>query len=96
MQAAARPLEDGHGYVIEWAVSFDPCLEIEPGRFYSVSQGDRAFGLNIAVGDLDEPEKGRGNFGNFHHEEWWAGAKNVRTELRHFGTLWIRTKPNAR
>jgi SSS family solute:Na+ symporter len=96
MQAAARPLAGGHGYIIEWAVSFDPCLEIEPGRFYSAALGDRAFGLNIAVGDLDEPERGRGNFGNFHHEEWWAGARDVRTQLRYFGTLWIRTKPNAR
>lgn len=96
MQAAAWPLEGGHGYVIEWAVSFDPCLEVEPGRYYAPAMGDRAFGLNIAVGDLDEPEKGRGNFGNFHHEEWWAGAKNVRTQLRHFGTLWIRTKTSAR
>lgn len=95
MEAAARPLEGGHGYVVEWAVSFDPCLEIEPWRHYSPALGDRAFGLNIAVGDLDEPEKGRGNFGNFHHEEWWAGEKNVRTQLRYFGTLWIRTKPSA-
>jgi SSS family solute:Na+ symporter len=96
MDAAARPLKSGRGYVIEWAVSFNPCLEIAPGRFYSTELGDRAFGLNIAVGDLDEPEKGRGNFGNFHHEDWWAGRKDVRTELREFGTLWIRTKPSAR
>ncbi len=93
MKAAARPLEGGKGYVIEWAARFDPCLEFEPGRFYSVSTGDRALGLNIAVGDLDEPERGAGNFGNFHHEEWFAGAKNVRTQLRHWGTLWIRTRP---
>ncbi|MBI4890680.1 MAG: hypothetical protein HY821_08645 [Acidobacteria bacterium] len=96
MQAAAKPLPDGHGYVIEWAVSFDPCLEIEPGRFYSPTLGDRAFGLNIAVGDLDRPETGRGNFGNFHHEEWWAGAKGVRTQLRYWGTLWIRSNPPSR
>jgi SSS family solute:Na+ symporter len=95
MEAAARPLEGGRGYVIEWAVSFDPCLEIEPGKYYDVSLGDRAVGLNIAVGDLDEPAKGKGNFGNFHHEDWWAGAKGVRTQLKEFGTLWIRTKPNA-
>lgn len=93
MKAAARPLEGGKGYVIEWSTRFNPCLEIEPGRFYQASMGDRAFGLNIAVGDLDEPERGAGNFGNFHHEEWFAGAKNVRTQLRHWGTLWIRTRP---
>jgi SSS family solute:Na+ symporter len=52
--------------------------------------GDRAMGLNIALGDLDRKETGAGNFGNFHHEDWWAGAKDVRTQLRQWGTLWIR------
>jgi SSS family solute:Na+ symporter len=78
------------GYIMEWAVRFNPCLEVEPGRFYSTALGDRAMGLNIALGDLDEEKKGAGNFGNFHHEDWFAGAKNVRTQLRHWGTLWIR------
>jgi SSS family solute:Na+ symporter len=95
---AARPKRGGRGYVIEWAVSFNPCLEVEPGTFYSTTMGDRAMGLNIALGDLDEKEKGKGNFGNFHHEDWWAGAKDVRTQLRHWGTLWMRTgqKPRSR
>jgi solute:Na+ symporter, SSS family len=91
MEAAAVPKPGGKGYIIEWAVNFDPCLEVEPGRFYSTTMGDRAMGLNIALGDLDEPEKGAGNFGNFHHEDWFAGAKNIRTQLRQWGTLWIRT-----
>ena len=73
-------------------MSFDPCLEVEPGKFYSTALGDRAVGLNIALGDLDEKEKGKGNFGNFHHEDWWAGAKDRRTNLREFGILWIRTQ----
>ena len=79
----------GGVYVIEWAVDFNPCVEIEPGRFYTPKMGDKPVGLNIALGDLDEKERGKGNFGNFHHEDWWAGAKNIRTQLRHFGTLWI-------
>ena len=53
------------------------------------AMGNRAMGLNIALGDLDEKDRGAGNFGNFHHEDWFAGAKDVRTQLRHFGTLWI-------
>lgn len=92
-EAVAKRKAAGHGYVIEWAVSFDPCLETGPGRFYSASMGDRAMGLNIALGDLDEKARGEGNFGNFHHEDWFAGAKDVRTQLRQWGTLWIRTKP---
>jgi len=94
MEAVAKPLPGGHGYVIEWAVSFDPCLEISPGRFYAPEMGERALGLNIAVGDLDEPEKGVGNFGNFHHEDWFAGVKDLRTQLRYWGKLWI--KPERR
>ena len=55
------------------------------------------FTLVFAVHSFSaEPEKGKGNFGNFHHEDWWAGTKGLRTQLREFGTLWIRTKPDAR
>lgn len=94
-ECAAKVRPGGKGYIIEWAVNFDPCLEVEPGRFYSPEMGDRPMGLNIALGDLDEKERGEGNFGNFHHEDWWAGAKNVRTQLRHWGTLWIRSQPRT-
>jgi SSS family solute:Na+ symporter len=89
-EAVAKPKPGGHGYIIEWAVSFDPCLEVAPGVFYSTSMGDRRMGLNIALGDLDERDRGAGNFGHFHHEDWFAGHKNTRTHLREFGTLWIR------
>jgi SSS family solute:Na+ symporter len=92
-ECAVKPKPGGKGYILEWAVSFDPCLEVAPGQFYTPRLGDRAMGLNIALGDLDKQETGAGNFGNFHHEDWFAGAKNVRTQLRHWGTLWIRTKP---
>ena len=92
MEAVARPKPGGHGYIIEWAVNFNPCLEVEPGKFYSTSMGDKPMGLNIALGDLDEESRGSGNFGNFHHEDWFAGAKDVRTQLKHWGTLWMMSK----
>lgn len=79
------------GYVLEWRIAFDPCLEVEPGVFYSPSMGDKPMGLNIALGDLDEKAAGTGNFGNFHHEDWWAGVKDKRTQLQHWGTLWMRS-----
>lgn len=91
-EAVARAKPGGHGYVIEWAISFNPCLEVEPGKFYRASMGDRQVGLNIALGDLDEKEAGAGNFGNFHHEDWFAGGPKTRTNLRDFGTLWLRAK----
>lgn len=69
MEAVAVPKPRSKGYVIEWAVQFNPCLEVEPGKFYNPEMGDRPMGLNIALGDLDQKEKGAGNFGNFHHED---------------------------
>jgi len=93
MDAVARVKPGGHGYVIEWAVSFDPCLEVKPGVFYSPSLGPVKMGLNIALGDLDEKERGEGNFGNFHHEDWFAGEPNLRTLLRQWGTLWMMPGP---
>jgi SSS family solute:Na+ symporter len=89
MEAVAKPKVSGKGYVIEWAVNFDPCLEVEPGSFYNTALGNRPMGLNIALGDLDEKERGAGNFGNFHHEDWFAGQKDLRTQLRQWGTLWM-------
>ena len=53
--------------MLEWRIAFDPCLEVQSGVFYSTALGDKPMGLNIALGDLDEKEKGAGNFGNFHH-----------------------------
>lgn len=98
-ECAVKTNPSGKGYSMEWAVSFDPCLEITPGRFYTPKMGKRAMGLNIAVGDLDEPEKGDGNFGHFHHEDWFAGRKDTRSQLNEWGTLWIipqRRKPARR
>ena len=89
MEAVARPKPGGGGYVIEWAVNFDPCLEVAPGVFYSTAMGDVKMGLNIAVGDLDEKERGEGNFGNFHHEDWFAGRPRTRTLRREWGSLWM-------
>lgn len=93
MECAAKPKPGGKGYVIEWAVNFDPCLEVSPGVVYDVKMGDRAMGLNIALGDIDQEERGQGNFANFHHEDWFAGTPKGRTRLKEWGTLWIRTAP---
>jgi SSS family solute:Na+ symporter len=87
-----RRQTQGWSYIIEWAVNFNPCLEVEPGVFYSTSMGDRPMGLNILVGDLDELEKGTDNPYGFHHENSFAGSRNTRTQLHDFGTLWMRTK----
>lgn len=87
MKGAAKPLPGGKGYAIEWMIRPDPCLELKPGVFWSPSLGETRVGLNLAVGDLDRKEQGKGNFGSFHHEEWWSGGPRTRTQLNNFGTL---------
>lgn len=93
MDAVAKPKAGEKGYVIEWAISYAPCLEVEPGKFYSLELGDVKMGLNIALGDLDEKERGEGNFGNFHHEDWFAGERDKRTLKRQWGSLWMMAGP---
>lgn len=92
-ECAARPKPGGKGYIIEWAIRFNPCVEIEPGVFYSPAKGDRAVGLNILIGDLDADEFQSANPFGFHHENSWSGSKNTRTHLREFGTLWLHAGP---
>ena len=87
MEAMTKVLPEGKGYIIEWAIRFDPCLEVSPGRFFTPGTSEVKMGLNLAVGDLDEKAKGKGNFGNFHHEDWFAGEKNKRTNVKQWGTL---------
>lgn len=93
MVAATSVKPNKKGYYIEWSIAMDPCVEVEPGKFWSPAMGDRPVGINIALGDLDRPEDGEGNFGNFHHEDWFAGGPKTRTQLKDFGTLWLRAKP---
>jgi hypothetical protein len=95
-QAVARRKPSGKGYIIEWAVRFNPCLELGPGKFYSSALGDRDMGLNIALGDIDTPEKGNGNFAHFHHEQWFSGDPKLRTELREWGTLRMHASRRVR
>ena len=85
MKAAIRILNKG--YVIEWQIKSNPCLEVTPGVFWKPELGVVKMGLNIAVQDIDRMETGEGNFGNFNHEDWWAGQKDKRTWLKQWGTL---------
>lgn len=95
MIAATSVNPNRKGYVIEWSIAFDPCVEVEPGKFWSPAAGDREVGLNIALGDLDTPEAGVGNFGNFHHEDWFSGGRTTRTQLNNFGTLRLHARPKG-
>ncbi|AGH44457.1 hypothetical protein C427_2348 [Paraglaciecola psychrophila 170] len=79
--------EQGSGYTMEWRIRPEACLEISPGVFWSPGIAVTKMGLNIAVTDLDFPEDGKGNWANFHHENWWSGEKDKRTWLKQWGTM---------
>ena len=94
MKAVAKPMVGPQkGYVIEWMIRPNPCLEVSSGVFWHPQLGETRLGLNLAVGDLDEKERGKGNFGCFHHEDWWSGEPKTRTQLNNFGSLILMPGP---
>lgn len=89
MQAALEVKPQGKGYVVEWKIQANPCLEVKPGVFWSPDHGTARMGFNMAVQDLDEKARGKGNFAHMHHEDWWAGWRQRPYQLQHFGTLFL-------
>ncbi|MBM3863021.1 MAG: hypothetical protein FJ385_03570 [Verrucomicrobia bacterium] len=87
MRAAARVRPEGKGYTMEWSLRFDPCLETSPGVCFKPGERETRMGFNIAICDTDTEEAGKGNFGSIHHEDWFAGERDRRTELRQWGVL---------
>jgi SSS family solute:Na+ symporter len=87
---------DHKGYVVEWKIRFNPCIEIEPGVYWTAEWGMKKIGFNISIGDLDEKERGAGNFGNFNHEHWWAGKKEKKTAYKLWGTLALFPGPKPK
>lgn len=95
-KAAVSVAPDGKGYTIEWMIRANPCLEVEPGKFWSPDMGPVKMGLNIALGDLDTREAGGDNPFRFRHEQWWSGEKDRRAWLKQYGTLILDPRPKPR
>lgn len=92
MQAVVRLKENdkSRGYVIEWRINPNPCLQIDTSTFVDLSKETRV-GINFEVQDLDEKERGQGNWSNFHHIDYWAKVGSYsKTALKSFGTLIIK------
>ena len=90
MEAVVRQKDkatEGSGYVIEWRVNADPCLEVRLGEYWNPAMGEVPMGLNITVADLDEKGAGAPHTPDFHHEDWWAGERGDRIRLWQFGTM---------
>jgi hypothetical protein len=95
MDAVVKIKKGGKGYVIEWMIKANPCLEVRDGVFWTPEMGTVRMGLNIATQDLDEREKGEGNWGNFAHEDWWAGNPKNRTWPKAWGSMYLHPETGA-
>jgi SSS family solute:Na+ symporter len=87
-KCAAKKKPEGKGYILEWAIRFDPCLEVAAGQFYSPDIGKSEMRVKIVLGDMDRKEDGSGNPYNFRHEQWYAPA-GVPGERRAWGYLQV-------
>lgn len=82
--------DEGRGYIIEWRINPNPCMKVDDTTFVDLSKETKV-GLNIELQDLDEKEKGEGNWGNMHHIDYWSKVEsNRKTDLKSFGTLIIK------
>jgi SSS family solute:Na+ symporter len=91
MKAVVRlkPESEVHGYIVEWEIAANPCLEVSKGVFWKPENGIASMGLNIEIQDVDEEEKGVGNFDNMHHVDVWTSRNGEKSELRNWGTMVI-------
>lgn len=58
-------------YMVEVRIRLNGGIEIEEGVFWATDKPDTVVGFNLAVGDVDGPDKSPD--GRLHHETWWAG-----------------------
>ncbi len=90
MKAVTKVKPDKSGYIVEWMISPE-CLQVDKDEeiFWSPEMGTVKMGLNIGLQDLDYRDTAPGNWGRFHHEPWWTGEKDYRTDPRQWGTMYV-------
>jgi len=94
MKAAVRikPNSEGRGYVIEWQIDPSVCMQNSAGEYIDLTEETRV-GINLEFQDLDEKEKGEGNWSNMNHIDYLAEVPPYRkTVLKSFATLLIVPK----
>ncbi|MDX2432271.1 MAG: hypothetical protein QNK35_15140 [Bacteroides sp.] len=94
MKAAVRikSKEERRGYVVEWRISPDPCLQIDKDSFIDLRKESNV-GINIEFQDLDEKKKGDPDFFHFRHVDYLSKAEGINKSLfKSFATLHITPK----
>jgi hypothetical protein len=93
MKAAVR-IKSGSevsGYVVEWKIRGNPCLQIANGQFWSGSSTQKTMGMNIEIEDLDERADSAGWMCFRHIGNWVLGNKELMSA---WGTLVISPANN--
>ena len=81
---------DERRYTVEIRILLDGGIEIGAGQYWSPEHADTPIGFNLAVGDVDSPDKSPD--GLLHHETWWAGKTTDRSDggrVKFWGVLWL-------
>ena len=94
MKAAVRikSKEEGRGYVVEWRISPDPCLQIDKESFVDLREENKV-GINIEFQDLDEKMRGDPDFFHFRHVDYLSKAAGAnKVQFKSFATLHITPK----
>lgn len=95
MKAAVRikSKEEGRGYVVEWRISPNPCLQVDKDSFLDLTK-ESEVGINIEFQDLDEKMQGDPDFFFFRHVDYLSKARDVnKSYFESYATLIIT--PNS-
>lgn len=90
VQCAASVTSE-RGYAMEWAIPFNPFVEIAPGKFYSPQIRSAALLFNLAINDFEDPaSKARSAAPALSHQFWFSSAtKGPVMPIQPTATLWI-------
>ena len=81
--------DEGSGYVVEWRISPNPCMQIDESNYVDLSKESKV-GINLEFEDLDRPEDGQGtgNLVEFRHVDYMSKLPDLRKNIaKGFATL---------
>lgn len=85
--------EDPRGYVQEWSIALNPCLDTGQGDYYQPGS-EREMGLQIMILDNDRRKDGEGNWSSIHHQAVWSYAgSGSKKDRENWGRLILEEAP---
>ncbi len=83
--------DEGSGYVVEWRISPNPCMQIDENTFVDLSKESKV-GINLEFEDLDNKEDGlgSGNLTEYRHVDYMTKLGALRKNIaKGFATLFL-------